>query len=141
MANIRLASLNASEIQVLFPYNPSLVNLIHSIPGRKWHPEEKFWSVPKTPDTINRILSTFSGHEITLSPDLEELSKQFRPDTTADKRTGLRDKRLLPRTPATDRRQKDLVDYLIRLSLFIRAGKGKKDRQTIFSEKLIILSL
>jgi hypothetical protein len=46
-------------IVVTFPYNPQLVAKVKTIPGRKWHPEKKFWSFPNTDGTLERLLKAF----------------------------------------------------------------------------------
>jgi len=35
-------------LQVSFEYDPRLVEMVKGVPGRKWHPEEKIWTVPST---------------------------------------------------------------------------------------------
>ena len=34
------------ELQIRFPYDPALVQLVKELPERRWHPKERFWSVP-----------------------------------------------------------------------------------------------
>ncbi len=33
-------------LQIRFRYDPDLVELVRMLPERRWHPDEKFWSVP-----------------------------------------------------------------------------------------------
>lgn len=40
------AKINGRLIEVRFPYNPELVTKIKAIPGRRWNPNGKFWTVP-----------------------------------------------------------------------------------------------
>lgn len=35
------------SIIVKFPYNPDYITKIRTIKDYKWHPEEKYWSVPQ----------------------------------------------------------------------------------------------
>jgi len=35
-------------LSVAFPYDPTSVQLIRAMPGRQWHKERKFWSIPRT---------------------------------------------------------------------------------------------
>lgn len=35
-----------NELRIVTPYNPEFVEAVRKIPGRKWHKEEKVWSVP-----------------------------------------------------------------------------------------------
>ncbi len=34
-------------LKIEFPYDPGLVELVKGIPGRRWHPQGKYWLVPK----------------------------------------------------------------------------------------------
>lgn len=38
---------NGPFYEIRFPYNDALVSMVKQVPGRQWHPEDKFWSVPK----------------------------------------------------------------------------------------------
>lgn len=38
---------NGDEYKITFKYDPDNVALVKTIPGRRWHPEDKFWSIPK----------------------------------------------------------------------------------------------
>lgn len=38
---------NGDLYEIRFPYDPSLVELVKSVPGRWWHPEGKYWSIPR----------------------------------------------------------------------------------------------
>ena len=49
------------RIMVYFPYHLENVSRIKTVPGRRWHPEEKCWSVPHTSDTIAHLQRLFSG--------------------------------------------------------------------------------
>lgn len=55
----------AGRIIVLIPYSPERVAKIKTVPGRRWHPTEKYWSFPDTPETIEKILRAFEGEEMT----------------------------------------------------------------------------
>jgi len=37
---------NNDLYEIRFPYDPELVQLVKNVPGRIWHPEQKFWSIP-----------------------------------------------------------------------------------------------
>lgn len=45
--------------EIRFPYNEFLVDCIKQVPGRRWHPEDKFWSVPK--DKVGFFLNLVRG--------------------------------------------------------------------------------
>jgi len=41
-SEIRVQNADSREIRVTFPYNPSFIEKIKTIDGRRWHPEEKY---------------------------------------------------------------------------------------------------
>lgn len=43
---ISLSKNDLGSITVAFKYEPLLVEKVKTIEGRKWHPAEKYWSVP-----------------------------------------------------------------------------------------------
>ena len=45
--------------EIRFPYNDVLVSYVKQVPGRRWHPEDKFWSVPK--DKVGFFLNLIKG--------------------------------------------------------------------------------
>ena len=45
VASIRVIVIEG-EVRMVTPYNPDFVEAVRKIPGRKWHKEEKLWSVP-----------------------------------------------------------------------------------------------
>ncbi|HID87208.1 MAG TPA: integrase, partial [Anaerolineae bacterium] len=48
----------------MLPYAPERVAKIKTIPGRRWHPEEKYWTVPRTDGMVERLLDLFAGEEV-----------------------------------------------------------------------------
>ena len=40
------ATQNGSLYEIRFPYDPTLVQIVKTVPGRWYHPEGKYWSVP-----------------------------------------------------------------------------------------------
>lgn len=63
-------------IKVEFPYNEPLVRLMQSIPGRKWRPLGKYWTIPRTIHALKQTVQTFNGHSIQIDPDLPQLSQK-----------------------------------------------------------------
>ena len=49
MARIQISNDPSGRIIVSFPYDPLLVEKVKSIDGRRWHPVEKYWSIPNAP--------------------------------------------------------------------------------------------
>ena len=58
------------DIIIKFPYNPSYIAKIKTIKGYKWHPEEKYWSVPYDDATLERIVSLFEGEMLNIDNSL-----------------------------------------------------------------------
>ena len=50
---------NGPFYEIRFPYNDALVSMVKQVPGRQWHPEDKFWSVPK--DKVGFFLNLIRG--------------------------------------------------------------------------------
>ena len=42
-----LVTQNNDLYEIRFPYDRDAIDLVKNVPGRMWHPEEKFWSIPK----------------------------------------------------------------------------------------------
>lgn len=62
---------DGGRIKISFPYNPDYIAKIKTLEGYRWHPEEKYWSVPYSEDAVKRILSIFSGEEVEIDPFLQ----------------------------------------------------------------------
>jgi SNF2 family DNA or RNA helicase len=63
------------KIRIEFPYNPIIIEKIKRIDGRKFDPKTKTWDVPIF--QIQKVLDTFSKHDIEISPELLEESKNY----------------------------------------------------------------
>ena len=59
------------EIVMAFDYNPSLVDAVRSIPGRRWNGVDKTWVVPK--ETVSIVRKLASDYNIELSKGVLEL--------------------------------------------------------------------
>lgn len=40
--------LPSGSLSVRFPYDPRAVEIVKTVPGRRWYPNEKYWSIPRT---------------------------------------------------------------------------------------------
>lgn len=60
IAELKLQAGEAGRLMVYFPYRPDLVARIKTLPGRRWHPEQKCWSLPHTPESLARLQEVFS---------------------------------------------------------------------------------
>lgn len=69
-APIRIRPGDGRRLIVALPYSQEQVEKIKSIPGRRWHPEEKYWTVPATTGMVERLVSLFAGDEVEVDPAL-----------------------------------------------------------------------
>ncbi|HIP97316.1 MAG TPA: hypothetical protein EYH32_08905, partial [Anaerolineae bacterium] len=58
------------EIIVVLPYTPERVEKIRGVPGRRWQPEVKHWTVPRTDGMVGRLLELFAGEGVVVDPAL-----------------------------------------------------------------------
>lgn len=47
------------EYRITFPFDYEIKNIVASILGRRWHPEGKYWSIPKS--SLGLLISQFQG--------------------------------------------------------------------------------
>lgn len=71
-----------NRITVSFPYSPDYIAKIKTIEGYRWHPEEKYWSLPSGNDILDRLASLFEGERLNIDPSLK---------TTVDRANLMRD--------------------------------------------------
>jgi integrase/recombinase XerD len=70
--NIRKAESN--DILILeVPYSEQRLKRIRSIPGRKWHKEKSYWTVPNTVQTVKQLCNAFSDEKIICDPMLNRV--------------------------------------------------------------------
>jgi len=64
-------------IAVRFPYNPDYIAKIKTIKGHKWHPEERYWSIPCS--ELEKFLSVFDGERVEIDPSVwfDKLEKEL----------------------------------------------------------------
>jgi integron integrase len=63
----------SGDIKLTFEYDRVHVERIRTIPGRKWHPEEKYWTFPFSRQSLRLLCSAFAGEEIDIDPSLADL--------------------------------------------------------------------
>ena len=81
---IRIGPGEAGALVVRLPYSPEAVARIKTIPGRRWHPEERYWTVPKTDGILARLLALFAGHPVEVDPALRSTDRQREQDTPVE---------------------------------------------------------
>jgi hypothetical protein len=78
---IKISSDRPGRIKVAFPYKPEHVAKIKAVKAHRWHPEEKFWSLPYSKPVLEEILSSFAGEEFDIAALLQSLVSQILPHT------------------------------------------------------------
>lgn len=81
---ITIKSRPDGRLTVALPYSPERVDKIKSIPGRRWHKEEKVWTVPDEPGMVERLINLFAGEKVEVDPALLPDTRRADIDTTAD---------------------------------------------------------
>jgi integrase len=94
MGPIQVVRGGEGRLIVRLPYTAERVEKIRTVPGRRWHVAEGYWSVPHTPDMPAALLKLFGDDEPELEAGLE-LSLQDRIFAVA------RARKLSPRTAAS----------------------------------------
>ena len=84
----RLAPRPDGRLSVRFPFSQELLARIKSVPGRRWHPDEKLWSVPDEPGTA----ALLNG------PSAPPVPATFQGDILDRTRAAIRARHFSPRT-------------------------------------------
>ncbi len=78
---------DAGRLIVLLPYSSERVAKIKTVAGRRWHQQEKYWTVPHTNGAIAHLKRTFSGETTEVDPSLDALQafrqEQRTPETSS----------------------------------------------------------
>jgi len=64
------------RIKLTFPYNPTYIKKIKTIPGYHWHPDKKYWSFLYSKDILRKILLLFDRENIHLDSTLQRLTEE-----------------------------------------------------------------
>ncbi len=67
-ADIKISREIAGRIMITFPYDPGHVAKIKAVEGSRWHPKERYWSIPHSDGILEKILSVFAGQQIEIDP-------------------------------------------------------------------------
>jgi integrase/recombinase XerD len=77
MGTIQVIPGEAGQLIVHFSYSTERVAVIRAVPGRRWHPEGKYWTVPHTPETLERMRSLFSSDRVIVAAAVEAASEEL----------------------------------------------------------------
>ena len=93
MSSVTIKPGENGRLVVLFPYAPELVAKIKTVPGHRWHPADKKWSVPADPGMHERLRALFGLGSIPAHP-----LPPADPDVLARVRAAVRARHYSPRT-------------------------------------------
>jgi hypothetical protein len=72
-SSIRIQPGDDGRLALVLPYSPERVEKIKAVPGQRWDPQRKHWTVPNTPWMIARLTSLFAEDsvevDVALHPD------------------------------------------------------------------------
>lgn len=68
--HVELAA-DRANLNIRFPYRPDLVDLVKSLPSRRWDPKDKVWRVPAT--DVEKVYTVFSRHLFEFAPEVSAL--------------------------------------------------------------------
>ena len=74
MGTVQVIPGEPGQLSVHFPYSSERVAAIRSVPGRLWHPQEKYWTVPHTPETLEQMRRVFSSDRVVVAAAATGLS-------------------------------------------------------------------
>ena len=85
--SIHITTAEAGRLKIGLPYRSDRILKIKSVKGRRWHAEEKHWTVPHAKDAVTHLLALFEGEPMEVDPVLDgpSVPRQDRrvPDTSS----------------------------------------------------------
>jgi integrase/recombinase XerD len=77
MGTVQVIPGEPGQLIIRFPYSPERVAAVRAVPGRRWHPEEKYWTVPHSPETLERVRSLFYSDRVVVAVAVEAASPEL----------------------------------------------------------------
>jgi len=71
MGTVQITPGESGQLIIRFPYSPERVAAVRAVPGRRWHPEEKYWTIPHSPKTLERVHSLFTSDRVVVAAAVE----------------------------------------------------------------------
>jgi len=65
-----ITPMRPDRIALRVPYDAGLVPVLKSIPGHRWHPEDKVWSFPASEERLGQLIHLLRGKNVTIDPAL-----------------------------------------------------------------------
>jgi len=68
---IRIEPAEGGRLHITTPvYDDGVVRALRAIPGRRWHPDRRCWSVPAGARALPRLLEILGAHPVVIHPEL-----------------------------------------------------------------------
>ena len=86
--SIQITTAEAGRLKIVLPYHPNRVATIKRVKGCRWHPEGRYWTVPRTDEAVSHLLTLFAGEPVELDPSLRPASSRHggaHPDIPGDR--------------------------------------------------------
>lgn len=64
---------------VRVPFTPERLAKMRTLPGRRWHAAEGFWTVPDAPDMPAALVALFKGETVEVGPGLRRSGRGSTP--------------------------------------------------------------
>jgi hypothetical protein len=77
MGTIQITPGEPGQLIIRFPYSQERVAAIRAVPGRRWHPEEKYWTVPHSPKTLEWVHCLFTGDRVVVAAAVEAAASEL----------------------------------------------------------------
>ena len=115
MGTIQVTPGEPGRLIVRFPYSTERVAAIRGVPGRRWHPEGKYWTVPHTPEILERMHSLSTSDRVVVAAAVEAASPEL-PVAQVNKIVTALDKELTLRGYSASTRD----NYRLQVQRFLR---------------------
>ncbi len=73
--SVNISTDSGGRLRSYFPYSEPHIEKVKTIPGRRWHPQEKYWGFPNERKNLESLKAIFSNKELVISSGLQ---KQYR---------------------------------------------------------------
>ena len=62
------------QLAATFAFDPAMISIIRDVPGRKWDPKRKIWTIPDNPEAVHALKNRLerAGHTIRITPDVRD---------------------------------------------------------------------
>ena len=68
--------LRGNVIEISFPYNALMVQEVKDLPGRRWNPDGKIWTVPATSMHAPAVITFAQRHDLAYGDEIAELAQR-----------------------------------------------------------------